>query len=104
MLSEAVKASYLACALLAASATAATADDNTAASTGGKAPAGLLEQVEEDAKRAADKATEIGERAGESAEKTATTVADEAEDIFERAKQGGRKAYEWSKQQLEKLF
>lgn len=104
MLAEAVKATYLACVLLAASTAVAAADDGTSSSTGSEAPAGLVEQVEEDAARAADKAAEIGESVGESADKTARTVGEEAEGIFDRAKEGGRKAYEWSKQQLEKIF
>lgn len=104
MLAEAMKASYLACALLAASATVGIADDGSASSTESEASGGLVEQVEEDATRAADKAAEIGEGIGESAEKAATTVTEETEDIVERAMQGGRNAYEWSKQQLEKIF
>jgi hypothetical protein len=83
---------------------AATADDGTPAPPQSGSAGGLIEQLEEDAERAADKAAELGESAGKSADRAANTAAEEAEGIFERAKQGGRKAYEWSKQQLEEIF
>ena len=104
MLSQCVKAGWLACVLLVLPAGSASAEDATAAPPQANSAKGLIEQVEEDAGRVADKVSEIGESAGESAETAADTAAEEAENIFERAKKGGRNAYEWSKRKLEEIF
>lgn len=104
MLTEGAKASCLAGFLLVLVTTSVMADDPEATPPRPASAGSFIQQLEDDAGRVADKASELGESAGESAGKAADTAAEEAENFFERAKQGGKKAYEWSKRKLEEWF
>jgi cell division septum initiation protein DivIVA len=64
----------------------------------------IIDQIETDAARAADKAAELGDSAAKTADEAADAAAEEADSLFEQAKKQGKRAYEWSKEKLDELF
>lgn len=81
----------------------ARADDPSSDSTKSGSSGSVITDIQSDAERVGEKATELGESAADAADETAESAADTAKKAYEWSKQQGEEAYEWSKKKIQEI-
>lgn len=90
-------------AAIALMASLAQAEEAAPEATKNTSSGSVVTDIQADAERVGEKATELGESAADAADGVADTATDRAKKAYEWTKKQGEDAYEWSKKKIQEI-